>query len=952
MISKCENIVINRTKFSEFVDYDPAVEGVENLKLVGYVDGPARKQNISVDYGALLTKNGQAPVQGVRFPIGNITTESTPIRINVICDKKCGIIIDDNSLDYIQIDDITEKSEIIDSDGEIDIAFANNSYAIGQRTEVLFKDFPGNIKLVSRSSGEPFYNGDISGYIDVLTRFIKVDNGLPVMIPVDTYIGIRGHFLPYGGSNVAGTSLDDSFLGVTSASMKYVDEAVEELKVYTDNELISVEERANEYSDELKAETIETINETKNELSAVDEELNSKIKGLEASLGQSQDDLGKILHIKKYDSIESLEEDAKLLSDNELSRLIALVKQGEDANGSPVYAEYICIDLLTKKFHLLGAVDTVFATDESRRQYGSVVLVANVDENTFNSEKYGKLSATSNSYIAADGYALSPVALVDLYKKHKETQEIIDSNQESFAEEVNSLKDSLEIIFKELDIDDTTSENIVSRIDILDERLNGTNNAVNAEVERLKDYIGLNGCHDNCSCEDKNGCSTEGKCTILCRISENERDISALNEEIIKVDAKRLENVDAIKDLNAQINEIDANTNATLSQLAEAVDAKFDEKAAEISVLSGRIDKNEVKIEQNTSKIDNNNAEIGKIYSDLSALKGTVEGINHDNTSIKSQLSANNTSIIEHDGAIDTAKSDISLLHSEAEANNAAHAQFETRLDGVDNRVADITSRVNDIQSIATQGAQALSKASALEIALNDLKISSELSDESIKSSVRGQEERISGLVDDTVLLESQVFASIEKADNALNLSTEAKTTATNAETAAISAETLANELKTTVDAASAIANEAKTAADEAQIVSQNAQTAAQGAQTAAEKASEEAEKTAIEVKDLVEKFQKSHIFLAKFANGSADGTFRISYSDLFGDVDESSIYNLVVIETKVENDIIQPTLSYEGVLNSDADDRRELVVETGLSNKETAITIMAYARALHVREW
>lgn len=952
MISKCENIVINRTKFSEFVDYDPAIEGVENLKLVGYVDGPAGKQNISVDYGALLTKNGQAPVRGVRFPIGNITAESTPIRINVICDKKCGIIIDDNSLDYIQIDDITEKSEIIDSDGEIDIAFANNSYAIGQRTEVLFKDLPGNIKLVSRSTGEPFYNGDINGHIDVLTRFIKVDNSLPVMVPVDTYIGIRGHFLPYGGSNVAGTFLDDPFLGVTSASMKYVDEAVEELKVYTDNELISVEERANEYSDELKAETIETINEIKNELSTVDEELNSKIEGLEASFGQSQDDLSKILHIKKYDSIESLEEDAKLLSDNELSRLIALVKQGEDANGSPVYAEYICIDLLTKKFHLLGAVDTVFATDESRHQYGSVVLVANVDENTFNSEKYGKLSATSNSYIAADGYALSPVALVDLYKKHKETQEIIDSNQESFAEEVNSLKDSLEIIFKELDIDDTTSENIVSRIDILDERLNSTNNAVNAEVERLKDYIGLNGCHDNCSCEDKNGCSTEGKCTILCRISENERDISALNEEIIKVDAKRLENVDAIKDLSAQINEIDTNTNTTLSQLAEAVDAKFDEKAAEISVLSGRIDKNEAKIEQNTSKIDNNNAEIGKIYSDLSALKGTVEGINHDNTSIKSQLSANNTSIIEHDGAIDTAKSDISLLRSEAEANNAAHAQFETRLDGVDNRVADITSRVNDIQSIAAQGAQALSKASALEIALNDLKISSELSDESIKSSIRGQEERISGLVDDTVLLESQVSASIEKADNALSLSSEAKTAATNAKTVAISAETLVNELKTTVDTASFAANEAKTAADEAQIISQNAQTAAQDAQNAAEKANEEAEKTASEVKDFVEKFQKSHIFLAKFANGSADGTFRVSYSDLFGDVDESSNYNLVVIETKVENDIIQSTLSYEGALNSDADDRRELVIETGLPNKETAITIMAYARALHVREW
>lgn len=56
MISKCSNIVINRTKFSDFEEFDTSTQSTEGLKLVGYIEtidpltGNVVKKNIAIDY--------------------------------------------------------------------------------------------------------------------------------------------------------------------------------------------------------------------------------------------------------------------------------------------------------------------------------------------------------------------------------------------------------------------------------------------------------------------------------------------------------------------------------------------------------------------------------------------------------------------------------------------------------------------------------------------------------------------------------------------------------------------------------------------------------------------------------------------------------------------------------------------------------------------------------------
>lgn len=55
MISKCQNVVINRTKFSDFEDFDTKTQPTENLNLVGYVEttdalGNTVSKNVSVKY--------------------------------------------------------------------------------------------------------------------------------------------------------------------------------------------------------------------------------------------------------------------------------------------------------------------------------------------------------------------------------------------------------------------------------------------------------------------------------------------------------------------------------------------------------------------------------------------------------------------------------------------------------------------------------------------------------------------------------------------------------------------------------------------------------------------------------------------------------------------------------------------------------------------------------------
>lgn len=63
MISKCQNIVINRTKFSDFEEFDVTQQPSNGLKIVGYIEtydpcsGTMVGKNVSIDYSAVSDIN-------------------------------------------------------------------------------------------------------------------------------------------------------------------------------------------------------------------------------------------------------------------------------------------------------------------------------------------------------------------------------------------------------------------------------------------------------------------------------------------------------------------------------------------------------------------------------------------------------------------------------------------------------------------------------------------------------------------------------------------------------------------------------------------------------------------------------------------------------------------------------------------------------------------------------
>ena len=83
MISKCQNIVVNRTKFSEFDDYDVDKLPTSGLKVVGFVktyDPCAEKdvyKNVAIDYSAISEVNIVTPNN---YFISDLQKHSSDIR--------------------------------------------------------------------------------------------------------------------------------------------------------------------------------------------------------------------------------------------------------------------------------------------------------------------------------------------------------------------------------------------------------------------------------------------------------------------------------------------------------------------------------------------------------------------------------------------------------------------------------------------------------------------------------------------------------------------------------------------------------------------------------------------------------------------------------------------------------------------------------------------------------
>ena len=94
MISKCQNIVINRTKFSDFENFDVNGENsAEGLKLVGFIDeynclGEKITKNVSVDYSDISEIQIKTPtnyfVSNLQDFIANSYVSKTSIGSNKI----------------------------------------------------------------------------------------------------------------------------------------------------------------------------------------------------------------------------------------------------------------------------------------------------------------------------------------------------------------------------------------------------------------------------------------------------------------------------------------------------------------------------------------------------------------------------------------------------------------------------------------------------------------------------------------------------------------------------------------------------------------------------------------------------------------------------------------------------------------------------------------------------
>lgn len=180
MISKCQNIVINRTKFSDFEPYNTATESTDGLMLVGYIEkydycsGEVIKKNVAVEYP---NKTAEMPPNCVISDIANGTPDETVIQPITVSDiavytVKSGfegetILINFNSYEPEQLENILYP--ITFSDGKtlncFNLSFSR-SIPTGKEIKVIFTDFPMSHDEVGISLVDFSYGTSTQGSIN------------------------------------------------------------------------------------------------------------------------------------------------------------------------------------------------------------------------------------------------------------------------------------------------------------------------------------------------------------------------------------------------------------------------------------------------------------------------------------------------------------------------------------------------------------------------------------------------------------------------------------------------------------------------------------------------------------------------------------------------------------------------------------------------------------------
>lgn len=916
MISKCENIVINRTKFSEFEIYDPTVENVENLNVVGYIDEDGVKKNVALSYNqiinSLTTPEGTEP--GLFFTPTDLFDETNKVAHfgQIPCgEEKYALYIGNTAASLIQIDGITSDCGLNDDTLIIYFDDKNHEIPFGKELFLVLSNLAPNVTV--KNLHDATY-GEFA--VDLIIKYVKTaeiyTKGTAKMKPVAMWIGREGVYYPYATyahwiSKLEGVDARHTdIMKLASASMQYVDEAIA-----TVND--GVDAAYDELMANTKAYTDAEVERVVNEQTVINEDVNARLDEL-----ADVDPL--ILHVKKYNSMEHLMEDIELnqMTPTELSRLIALVSQ-DPTDPNAAYAEYICINPdkegETKQFHILGDSDSVKATDTTVGTQGSVVLVGNINEDTI--LNYGTLNEISGKYIANPGYALSPVALADIYKKHTATVETTATFAEEITERVNGIAEDMDKVLGELEIDDSETEQIQSRLDTIDDLVNTVNEHADKEIDYLKNVIGLNGCHaEGCHCT--HDCADiDDRCTILCRLAEAEADINTISTAAVEADA-------TAKQVKEEVVVVDKRV-TIMEQIVDTITRAIDENTAE---LTAKIDANTAQItlgdETNIQAIAEAMTAIGEVAESVTTINGAVNTLNEGLRTANANIAANGTALANtmlavtaQEATLNGINTSITSIIADHATLNGKYADLSTKVGGFDGRIVAAETAIAEVNGLRN------------DVATANTAITKNATDITA----------LQGVVDaNKADIEAKVTA-VETTVGAATAAAETATTAADAATAAVGTMTTTVGNHTT------------------QIEGLTQTLAAVDPKFAAQEVvNEELRNEIAEIKAVEKVTQPAYNVTLDYADVT-DGIVTVNLHEICEKISVDSVpYNFNITEVRIADgdtwSVMHPTVTYQGEIDTVNGDHRSATVTTGVLNAHTVIIVSIYIKNNFVFEF
>lgn len=159
MISKCQNVLVNKTKFSDFEEFDVTTQSTEGLKLVGFLEttdlctGDTIKKNVSVEYPSSEIKV-VFPTNYIVLDLLNDSIDTSKISIDTVNDGtrqfNCYRINSGFEGDFIQINFKQDDWKVYNNkfffENETGYKCFNISFdryiPLGKEIKVLFNNFP------------------------------------------------------------------------------------------------------------------------------------------------------------------------------------------------------------------------------------------------------------------------------------------------------------------------------------------------------------------------------------------------------------------------------------------------------------------------------------------------------------------------------------------------------------------------------------------------------------------------------------------------------------------------------------------------------------------------------------------------------------------------------------------------------------------------------------------